>query len=317
MPRLLSASRLPPGGGGGGAWATERAGRDGLRFNIPVDDAVFVGDGEGGGAVGDDAGGDEPVIGALALDAARCALGIEQLDHHVAAALVLACVVDGDDVGVIEPARDLGFAHEALDDLGLVDQLIGQELDGDLAAQGGVFAFVDGPHAAATEQPDDLVLPKGCADARIDRAAIGSRRGRGLRRRAWLCHDRTSSAMAEVWSISGPPESSAPMPRPARAGPRPRSQIPAARPLHRSGTAPPNPRARHSRTVFMFQKATERRSAPFSWGETGGAAPPHRFFSGEPCVAAPQHRFFSGETSGVAPPHRFYSGETGGVAPPQ
>ena len=224
-----------------------------------MDDAVFVGDGQGGGAVGDDASGDEPVIGAFALDAARRALGVEQLHHHVAAAIVFAGVVDGDDVGVVESARDLGFAHEALDDLGLVHQLIGQKLDGDLAPERCVFAFIDRTHAAATEQPDDLVFSKGFADARVDRVAIGRRRGWGLRRRAWLCHDRTSSAMADFWSISRlfPSHSPARFAKPHQG----RSPHPSER-CKRSGASPrtfsncSNDAGEAPRTLSNFSKAS-------------------------------------------------------------
>jgi hypothetical protein len=74
------------------------------------------------------------------------------LHHEVDAAVVRRPdLVDGDDVGVLQLAGDLGLGDEA-SELGLLHGVgVQQQLDGDAAAQLGVARLEHPAHAAATE----------------------------------------------------------------------------------------------------------------------------------------------------------------------
>jgi hypothetical protein len=88
----------------------------------------------------------------------------EALHHDEKMAVVLADLVNGADVGVVQRRRSAGLAAETFESLGIVGGAVGQELEGDKAAQLGVFSFVDHTHSAATEQFDDAVVRNGLAD---------------------------------------------------------------------------------------------------------------------------------------------------------
>ena len=65
--------------------------------------------------------------------------------------LGLAEVEDGHAVGVVDGGRDLCFAEEAVDELVARDETWPQGLDGDLAVDAALGAFVDGAHASFTD----------------------------------------------------------------------------------------------------------------------------------------------------------------------
>ena len=71
-------------------------------------------------------------------------------------AVVVADVVDGDDVGVLEPAGRLRLAHEAAAQVLAVDA---QQLERDVAVEHGVAGQVQHAHAAFPEEALDLVPP--------------------------------------------------------------------------------------------------------------------------------------------------------------
>ena len=73
-------------------------------------------------------------------------------------------VVDGANAGMVQLRSGASFQHEAVQGLGVVEQAVGNELQGDVAAQAGVDRVVDHAHAATTELTDDAVVRNGLAD---------------------------------------------------------------------------------------------------------------------------------------------------------
>ena len=67
-----------------------------------------------------------------------------------------ADVVDGEDVGVVEGPGGPGLLLEAEETVAIGD-LLGEDLDRDLAAEAGVTGAVDLAHSPRAEQPHDLV----------------------------------------------------------------------------------------------------------------------------------------------------------------
>ncbi len=77
---------------------------------------------------------------------------------------VLADFVDGADIGMVEGRSGASLAAEALQRLRVARHFVGKELEGDEAAEVGVFGLVDYSHAAAAEFVDDAVVRDGLAD---------------------------------------------------------------------------------------------------------------------------------------------------------
>ena len=75
-----------------------------------------------------------------------------------------ADLVDRADVGMVQSGSGLRFALKALEGLRVVGYIVGQELQGDEAAELGVLGLVDDAHAAAAELFDDAVVRDGLAD---------------------------------------------------------------------------------------------------------------------------------------------------------
>ena len=128
-------------------------------------------------------------------------LAAQALHHDEEMTVVLANLVDGADVGMVQRRCGAGFAAEAFEGLGIVGSIVGQKLESDKAAQLGVFSFVDHTHAAAAEQFEDAVVGDGLADhGRWTPARdCGRNRKRGnLRRmvRVRQCRAGTGDALA-------------------------------------------------------------------------------------------------------------------------
>ena len=92
-----------------------------------------------------------------ALDQRRKIVALDQLHHQRADAVRFLEAVDVRDVGVIERCEHLGFAGEAGQALGVLGEVLRQDLDGDVAVEPGVARAVDLPHASLTELGGDLV----------------------------------------------------------------------------------------------------------------------------------------------------------------
>jgi len=78
--------------------------------------------------------------------------------------LVLANVVNGADIRVIQSGGGLRFALEAGQSLRIPGYFIGKEFQRNEAAQPGVFCLVDHAHAAAAELLDHPVVRDGLAE---------------------------------------------------------------------------------------------------------------------------------------------------------
>src|SRR5262249_21169421 len=65
---------------------------------------------------------------------------------------------------MIQGRGGTSFPLETFERLPILGQLFGQELQGDAAAELGVFGLVDHTHAAATELLQDAVVRDGLAD---------------------------------------------------------------------------------------------------------------------------------------------------------
>ena len=100
-------------------------------------------------------------------------LAVEELEHHVRRAAVLADFVDDDDVVVLAAGRRARLDEEALGQLGLVRL---QELDRDAAAEPEIAREVDGPHPALADHLDHLVLVDPHARMRRRRGGVDAGR---------------------------------------------------------------------------------------------------------------------------------------------
>ena len=83
----------------------------------------------------------------------------EELEHQIRDAALLAPVVDGHDVRVVERGRRLRLGAEALDERRIVGQRRMQDLHRDRAPQGDVFGAVDGRRCARANGREQPVAP--------------------------------------------------------------------------------------------------------------------------------------------------------------
>ena len=104
----------------------------------------------------DDARGVEPL---LEVELVRERAAVHVLHDDVRVAVVLARVVDLDDVGVGEPRREARLADEAVSEDGVVGQVAGEHLDRHRPLELVVPRKVDDGHAAAAEHVGDAVAP--------------------------------------------------------------------------------------------------------------------------------------------------------------
>src|SRR5208337_2729824 len=118
------------------------------RLNVAMDDALGVGGVE---RIGDlDAQQKQRVEfhGTVADEMLqRCA--VEVLHDDVGLAVLLAYVVDGADIGMIEGGCGSSLAAEALERLAVSGYIFGEEFEGDEAVEAGVLGFVHDAHTAA------------------------------------------------------------------------------------------------------------------------------------------------------------------------
>jgi hypothetical protein len=103
-------------------------------------------------------------IDRTAADAMLQRLAFEPLHHDEMLALVLADVVDGADVRVVERGGGAGFALKPLDGLWIAGQLRWQKLQRDASAEANVFRLINHTHPAAAKLVDDAIVGDGLAD---------------------------------------------------------------------------------------------------------------------------------------------------------
>src|SRR6185503_6070569 len=102
-----------------------------------------------------------------ARDAVRQRLALEQLHDQI----VVADVVEGADVRMVQRRDRLRLALEARAQIGSMCELRRQDLDGDAAIEPGVAGAVDLAHPARAERPDDLVWTEARSWGELHRAA--------------------------------------------------------------------------------------------------------------------------------------------------
>jgi serine/threonine protein kinase len=90
-------------------------------------------------------------------DAPAQRLSLEQLHHRERDAVGHAEVVDREDVGMREGGDDLGLALEARQRLGVVGEVLREDLDGDVPFETGMPGAVDLSHPTGTHLGQDLV----------------------------------------------------------------------------------------------------------------------------------------------------------------
>ena len=89
---------------------------------------------------------------------------LEKLHGDERLAVLLADVVNGADVGMIQCRCRLRFALKTAEGLRIACHFVRQELQSDEAVQPCVLGFVDDAHAAATEFLDNAVVRDGLAN---------------------------------------------------------------------------------------------------------------------------------------------------------
>ena len=130
-------------------------------LDVAVHDAVAVGVVEAAAGLGDDLDGllDVEVAAVAQQLGARVAGDVLHHDEVLVVALVEAEVEHLDDVGVHEPGRRERLAPEARHERRVVGEVLGEQLERDVALEPLVEREVDGRHAADAEPALDPVAP--------------------------------------------------------------------------------------------------------------------------------------------------------------
>jgi hypothetical protein len=86
------------------------------------------------------------------------------LQDDEVAAILLADIVDGTDIRVVQPRGGAGFTLQPLDRLRIPGDLIGQQLDCDEPPEARVLGLVDDAHTAASERLEHEIMREPLAD---------------------------------------------------------------------------------------------------------------------------------------------------------
>ena len=89
---------------------------------------------------------------------------VQKLHGDEALALVLANLVDGANVGMVEGGGGAGFAAEAFECLRILRHVVGKKLESDKSTQRSVFGLVHHTHPATAQLLDDAVVRDGLSD---------------------------------------------------------------------------------------------------------------------------------------------------------
>ena len=89
---------------------------------------------------------------------------VEEFHGDESFAVLVVNLVNGADVRMVQGRGSFGFALKAAQGLRIFGNVVGQELEGDKAAQLHVFRLVDNAHAPTTELLDDPVVRNSLAD---------------------------------------------------------------------------------------------------------------------------------------------------------
>jgi hypothetical protein len=89
---------------------------------------------------------------------------VEKLHDDDGFAVLIADVVGGADVGMVEGRSRLRFPFETREGLEILGNSVRQEFEGDATVKAGIVGFVDDAHTAAAEFFDDAVMRDGLAE---------------------------------------------------------------------------------------------------------------------------------------------------------
>ena len=103
---------------------------------------------------------------------------VHELHGNERLVAMLADFVDSANVGVIERRSGAGLAAKAFEGQRVARKLVRQELEGDEAAELGVFGFIDHAHAAIAQLFEDAVVRDGLIDHPGDLTFVASSYGR-------------------------------------------------------------------------------------------------------------------------------------------
>ena len=94
----------------------------------------------------------------LAFDAVLQRSAFQALHDDVEPVLILADVVNGADVGMVQRGCGAGFTLKALAGLGILRQIFRKKLERYTAAETLILSFVDHAHSATAELRHDAVM---------------------------------------------------------------------------------------------------------------------------------------------------------------
>ena len=100
----------------------------------------------------------------FAPDVLLQALALQLFHDDEGMAVMVFDFVDGADGGMVQQGRGARLALEALHGLAVAGEIVGKKLDGDMAAQAGVFRLVDHAHPAAAQFAQNAVMGDRLAD---------------------------------------------------------------------------------------------------------------------------------------------------------
>src|SRR6185295_12572976 len=132
---------------------------DVVGLEVAVDDPAAVGEARGAQDLDGQVDGAVGVQRRLLLDDRLQRAPLEVLHRDVVGAVVLAAVVDGDDVLVLQAGGARRLAAEALDELAVLGEAPVEDLQRHLAPELQVLGDVDVRHAAAAQAVQDAVAP--------------------------------------------------------------------------------------------------------------------------------------------------------------
>ncbi len=140
--------------------------QDVRRFDVAVHEPDAVGGVEGGGDLFHDR------YRALRRQRTVCeqfgdGMAVDQPHGHIQAVVDLAEIMDGDDVGLIQPGGHLGLPTEPRLILLIVGEIRGQQLQRDHPVHGSVVRLPHFAHAAAAQQLDQPVPAERCPVHRL------------------------------------------------------------------------------------------------------------------------------------------------------
>ena len=101
-----------------------------------------------------------------------------------ALAVLLADVVDGADIGMVQGGCGLRFTPKSLQSLAVLGHILRKKLQGDESAQAGVFGFIDHAHATAAEFFDNAIVRDGLIEQAKWSVPSGGSNATGMRMRS-------------------------------------------------------------------------------------------------------------------------------------